>query len=700
MKKTLYVILLLLISLITGVSVVNAAETGSFASSLSFDMVPAVTSANPGPNIYRTPQTVTLSTDKPATIYYTIDGSEPTISSPIYKGNPIYVDRNMTIQAFSVNSSGIVEDKQYFTYIIDPTAPDVIPLVIGINDQVDPVIWQDKLVYKSNETGNYEVFMKNLLTGATTQITNSGIDTNAIDYQGGNLIVWESNNQIYAYNLTDGKTKQVTNDSMIWFNRPRVSGDNIVFPGMTQDTLDADIYIFNYTTNALTRLSQQGYQGKPEIYGSKIVWKDDRSGNWELYTYDLTTNQESKIVDNTSGDKWIFQWDIFGNSVSYYVFDAFGNSEIHIMDLTNFTDRLLVNNLNVNNLDVTYINFQGNRIVWVSNSEIYVYDLTTETVKQITANRLAKDSPRVYGDTIVWAEAYGDLDIYMAKVSFTQPDTTPPTVTASPAGGTYNSTQTVTLTTDEPADIYYTVDGSDPTTASALYTGPITINSTTTLKFMAVDLAGNNSTISTINYTIQYATQLAYTGFLSATKDATVTLSAYLAAANGGPSDLSGREIIFTLGSQTVSAFTDAAGNATAALTLNQAAGNYPLTAVYNGDAALLGSTYTGTFYITNGNSNNVKPNVSMDPVVITPDANGQTYTAAITGTVDQGAAVEVSVSINHGTPVVYQAVVNGTTWAYTIANLAKNDQVRIEAIAKDAVGNTSLPTKDNFKVR
>ncbi|OUO93580.1 chitobiase/beta-hexosaminidase C-terminal domain-containing protein [Cloacibacillus sp. An23] len=57
---------------------------------------------------------------------------------------------------------------------------------------------------------------------------------------------------------------------------------------------------------------------------------------------------------------------------------------------------------------------------------------------------------------------------------------------ATPAGGEYTEAQTVTLTAeDETAAIYYTTDGTDPTEASTLYSGAITIDNTTTLKAIA-----------------------------------------------------------------------------------------------------------------------------------------------------------------------------------------------------------------------
>lgn len=81
-------------------------------------------------------------------------------------------------------------------------------------------------------------------------------------------------------------------------------------------------------------------------------------------------------------------------------------------------------------------------------------------------------------------------------------DTTSPTTTASPAGGTYTNAINVALTTNESATTYYTTDGTTPTTSSSTYTSPITINTNTTLKFFSKDSAGNQETIKTEVYQI------------------------------------------------------------------------------------------------------------------------------------------------------------------------------------------------------
>ncbi|WP_439022596.1 chitobiase/beta-hexosaminidase C-terminal domain-containing protein [Bacillus thuringiensis] len=81
-------------------------------------------------------------------------------------------------------------------------------------------------------------------------------------------------------------------------------------------------------------------------------------------------------------------------------------------------------------------------------------------------------------------------------------DTTPPVISVNPAGGTFGSVQSVALTTNEAATIYYTLDGSIPTTNSNVYNSPIVINTNTTLRCVAKDLAGNLSSVKTETYTI------------------------------------------------------------------------------------------------------------------------------------------------------------------------------------------------------
>ncbi|MGG0275872.1 chitobiase/beta-hexosaminidase C-terminal domain-containing protein [Bacillus rhizoplanae] len=101
-----------------------------------------------------------------------------------------------------------------------------------------------------------------------------------------------------------------------------------------------------------------------------------------------------------------------------------------------------------------------------------------------------------------------------------------PVVTAVPGGGVFNTSQKVTLTTNELANMYYTLDGTTPTTSSALYAGTITISQTTTLKVIAVDSVGNQSKVKAFRYVIKTTVPADVTNLVaSAVRNSSIDLS-------------------------------------------------------------------------------------------------------------------------------------------------------------------------------
>jgi len=79
--------------------------------------------------------------------------------------------------------------------------------------------------------------------------------------------------------------------------------------------------------------------------------------------------------------------------------------------------------------------------------------------------------------------------------------------TASPVANTYTTTQNVVLTsTTSGATIRYTIDGSTPSsTVGTVYSGPISVATTKTIKAIAYKSGMTNSSVSSFNYTLQAA---------------------------------------------------------------------------------------------------------------------------------------------------------------------------------------------------
>ncbi|MDC3123205.1 S8 family serine peptidase [Gammaproteobacteria bacterium] len=89
--------------------------------------------------------------------------------------------------------------------------------------------------------------------------------------------------------------------------------------------------------------------------------------------------------------------------------------------------------------------------------------------------------------------------------SSTTPTVTPPdpTLSASSPGGLFNQPQQVTLTSNG-APIYYTTDGSAPTSSSQRYTAAFTLDNDTTLQAVAINSAGQRSSTVMLSFRFDF----------------------------------------------------------------------------------------------------------------------------------------------------------------------------------------------------
>ena len=88
------------------------------------------------------------------------------------------------------------------------------------------------------------------------------------------------------------------------------------------------------------------------------------------------------------------------------------------------------------------------------------------------------------------------------KVTFSSdPQPTKPVVSASPASGSFTESISVTLSVNPAATIYYTTDGTTPSTSSKKYSSALTFTETTTLKAFGVTSDGTSGNVKTFTYT-------------------------------------------------------------------------------------------------------------------------------------------------------------------------------------------------------
>ncbi len=281
-------------------------------------------------------------------------------------------------------------------------------------EQVLSAISGDKIIWRDNRNGNYDIYMYDLATETERQITNDFEDQRdpAIS---GDKIVWtdrrNGNYDIYMYDLATETERQITTDSISQYD-PAISGDKIVWRDRRNG--NNDIYMYDLATETERQITTDSRnQSNPAISGDKIIWRDSRNGNMDIYMYDLATETERQITTDSrnqsdpaiSGDKIV--WTDTRN----------GKSDIYMYDLATETERQITADL----ISQYYPAISGDKIVWTDNrnqnNDIYMYDLTTETERQVNSNerKIAQQySPAISGDKIVWSDnRNGNMDIYM-----------------------------------------------------------------------------------------------------------------------------------------------------------------------------------------------------------------------------------------------------------------------------------------------
>jgi hypothetical protein len=134
---------------------------------------------------------------------------------------------------------------------------------------------------------------------------------------------------------------------------------------------------------------------------------------------------------------------------------------------------------------------------------LHAYNATNLSQEIYNSNQnLGRDNPGPALKYAVPVVANGKVYVrgeYVLSVFGVNPFPPPPLI--SPAGGTFTNSVTVTITDSAPAaSIYYTLDGTMPTTNSALYSAPLVLTSNTWVQAIAAQSPANVSAVSSANF--------------------------------------------------------------------------------------------------------------------------------------------------------------------------------------------------------
>jgi hypothetical protein len=200
-------------------------------------------------------------------------------------------------------------------------------------------------------------------------------------------------------------------------------------------------------------------------------------------------------------------------------------------------------NISVPNDSNTY-----NLTTLISDNLTYTYTAPPNTLQVSAATPTYLGGVNLASNTTAIVYSTTDINSILSTLQTTITNAlgTTPTPTASPSAGTYYITQTVTLSDTVPTTaIYYTLDGSTPTSSSTLYTNTLSNSSTTTLKAFAKRYLRPDSGVLTATYTIGSLSTVYYGKSTSSTLNA----SAVQALSSTVSASAFGRTYSFSAGS-------------------------------------------------------------------------------------------------------------------------------------------------------
>jgi hypothetical protein len=535
---------------------VETGYTNSAVASATYTISPAVPAPTfkPAAGAYTTSQSLTiLDATANATIYYTVNGTTPTTSSTKYTG-PFLVDKTSTIKAVAIGTGNSSSSTTAGIYTIEPVlAAPTFSVAAGTYTTSQSVAITDTtagttIYYTTN--GTAPTTASSVYSGAITVSATETLEAIAVET---GYTTSAAASAAYTINATSSVLAAPTFTP--------AAGTYTTAQTVTIKDSTANVTIY-YTTDGTTPTTSstkytgpivisasqtltaiavaQGKSTFPKATAAYAIATELPVPTFSIGTGTYTTAQSVAISDatanatiyyttngttpTTSSTKYTGAIKVSATEKLEAIAVATGHSESHVATAS-YTIAPVLPTPTYSVASGTYSKALSSVAITDSTPGVTIYYTTNGTAP--TKSSTVYTKPVLVGLTttfhaIAMAAGYSDSSVGTAIYTIVFPAQTP---TFSLATGTYTGAQTVTISdATAGASIYYTTNGTAPTTASAKYTGPIKVSATEKLEALAVASGLADSSVASAAYTI------------SGTTAATVA-SANVGSANGAFED-------------------------------------------------------------------------------------------------------------------------------------------------------------------
>ena len=384
-----------------------------------------------------------------ATIYYTLDGTDPTVNSTAYT-TAIAISDSTTVKAFAVKEGMTDSDIATAVYVINIPTPPVQETNYTLITNANALISGDKYIVVGIKGEAYKALGK--------QNTNNRA---AVDVTPVNNVI-----TLTPATTTDDGVFELTlgQDNNNWTLYDAVNGGYL--------------YAASSSSNQLKVQAENNANGQ---------WTIEIASTGVATIKAQGTNTRNWLRLNTSGSPF----SCYGSGqLDVYLYKA---GDIPTPPAPTYYNVAVADSIANGTVTVSPTSAKENDTITVTAQPASGYELATLTYTYgTTTNNISLE-------TMKFVMPASNVTV---NATFTELAAVA-TPTFTPAAGSYISVQQVSIAcATEGATIYYTLDGSDPTTESTVYAAAFTVDTTTTVKAFAVKEGMNNSSIASATYTI------------------------------------------------------------------------------------------------------------------------------------------------------------------------------------------------------
>ncbi|MEA2099727.1 MAG: chitobiase/beta-hexosaminidase C-terminal domain-containing protein, partial [Campylobacterota bacterium] len=268
--------------------------------------------------------------------------------------------------------------------------------------------------------------------------------------------------------------------------------------------------------------------------------------------------------------------------------------------------------------------------------------------------------------------------------------TAPSALSISPDGGSYSETQSVSMSATDANNytIYYTTDGTTPTSSSSTYSSAISVASSKTIKAIAIDSARNESSIKSSAFTLNTTTNVAQFG-------SEVTAGTTIATSSDGNSASVTREITVSGSSVTHYKYKVDSASFSAQTTKETA---IDISSLSDGSHTISIIGYDGSTWQTDASATTLSftvDNTAPSAIAFSRDT-GTTLTENTTLTITSTNSDNIYYTTDGSTPTISST--NSATVALT-GTAGSTVSYTIKAIAFDTAGNKTSVSQAIYNV-